>query len=164
MSTCDGCEWVVGVSFRGGKKTYNLSGTLDGLALLDESVGTEKHDTDLAGFEIHAHALDAGGELDELLGLDVGHTVNTGDTVTVWDVLAPPFLVTSVRFNVPDGKNTSGLGKVGLILDTADAGLEDRGDLGGRGLGVSSIATDAVGNGGGDASLYRASSQSLLFV
>ena len=38
--------------------TYNLSGTLDSLALLDESVGTEKHDTDLAGFEVHAHALD----------------------------------------------------------------------------------------------------------
>jgi hypothetical protein len=27
---------------------YNLAGTLDGLTLLDETVGTEKHDTDLA--------------------------------------------------------------------------------------------------------------------
>jgi len=42
--------------------TYNLSGTLDGLALLDKTVGTEKHDTDLAGFEVHAHTLDTGGE------------------------------------------------------------------------------------------------------
>lgn len=40
----------------------NFSGTLDDLALLDETVGTEKHDTDLAGFEVHAHALDARGE------------------------------------------------------------------------------------------------------
>lgn len=40
----------------------NLAGTLDGLALLDESVGTEKHNTDLAGLEVHAHALDTGGE------------------------------------------------------------------------------------------------------
>lgn len=49
-----------------GEKTYNLSGTLDSLTLLDETVGTEKHDTDLAGFEVHAHTLDAGGEPDDL--------------------------------------------------------------------------------------------------
>jgi hypothetical protein len=42
--------------------TYNLAGTLDGLTLLDQSIGTEKHDTDLAGLQVHAHALDAGGE------------------------------------------------------------------------------------------------------
>jgi hypothetical protein len=40
-------------------ETHNLSGTLDGLAFLDQSVGTEKHNTDLTGFEVHAHALDA---------------------------------------------------------------------------------------------------------
>lgn len=42
--------------------TYNLTGTLDGLTLLDETVGTEKHNTDLAGLEVHAHTLDTGGE------------------------------------------------------------------------------------------------------
>lgn len=42
--------------------TYDLTSTLDSLTLLDQSVGTEKHNTDLAGFEVHAHALDAGGE------------------------------------------------------------------------------------------------------
>jgi hypothetical protein len=47
--------------------TYNLSGTLDNLTLLDETVGTEKHNTDLAGFEIHAHSLDARGEPMKLL-------------------------------------------------------------------------------------------------
>lgn len=41
---------------------YNLAGTLDGLALTDKSVGTEEHNTDLAGLEVHAHALDTGGE------------------------------------------------------------------------------------------------------
>lgn len=41
---------------------YNLAGTLDSLTLLDETVGTEKHDTDLAGLEVHAHTLNAGGE------------------------------------------------------------------------------------------------------
>jgi hypothetical protein len=42
--------------------TYNLSGTLDGLAFLDQTIRTEKHDTDLTGFQVHAHALDTGGE------------------------------------------------------------------------------------------------------
>jgi hypothetical protein len=42
--------------------TYNLSGTLDGLALLDQTVRTEEHNTDLTGFQVHAHALDTGGE------------------------------------------------------------------------------------------------------
>lgn len=88
-----------------GGSTYNLAGTLDGLTLLDETVGTEQHDTDLAGLEVHAHTLDTGGEpvvmlvcrngkcqdigvhvLDQLLGLDVGHTVNTGDTITVQEL------------------------------------------------------------------------------
>ena len=41
---------------------YDLAGTLDDLTLLDETIRTEKHDTDLAGLEVHAHALDAGGE------------------------------------------------------------------------------------------------------
>jgi hypothetical protein len=42
--------------------TYDLSGTLDALTLTDQSVGTEEHDTDLAGLEVHAHAGDTGRE------------------------------------------------------------------------------------------------------
>lgn len=88
------------------RDTYNLSGTLDSLTLLDETVGTEKHDTDLAGFEVHAHTLDARGEpndlsinwninkpymktghlLDQLLSLDIGHAMDTSDTVTIFDI------------------------------------------------------------------------------
>jgi len=41
---------------------YDFTGTLDDLTLLDETIRTEKHDTDLAGLEVHAHALDARGE------------------------------------------------------------------------------------------------------
>ena len=40
----------------------NLACALDGLSLLDQTVRTEKHNTDLAGFQVHAHALDTGGE------------------------------------------------------------------------------------------------------
>lgn len=42
--------------------TYNFTGTLDDLTLLDETIGTEQHDTDLAGLQVHAHALDTGSE------------------------------------------------------------------------------------------------------
>jgi hypothetical protein len=41
------------------------------------------------------HSLDAGGELDKLLGLDIGHAVDTGDTIT-------------------DAQHTSSLGEVGF--------------------------------------------------
>ena len=92
------------------KKTHNLSGTLDSLAFLDQTIGTEKYDTDLSSFEVHAHALDTGSEpvclissiilsvsicnlLDELLGLDIAHSVDTGDTVAVIDTSQP--LITS---------------------------------------------------------------------
>lgn len=43
-------------------KAYNGTSTLDSLAFLDETIGTEQHNTDLAGFEVHAHTLDTGGE------------------------------------------------------------------------------------------------------
>jgi hypothetical protein len=104
----------------------NLSGTLDGLTLLDETVRTEQDDTDLAGLEVHAHALDTGGELDELLSLDVGHTVNTSDTIT-------------------DGKDTAGLGETRFLLDTTDSLLEDGRDLSGGGL--VGVAAERVGDG-----------------
>ena len=40
------------------ENTHDLAGSLHGLTLLDESIRTEKHDTDLASFQVHAHALD----------------------------------------------------------------------------------------------------------
>lgn len=42
--------------------THDLSGTLDSLALLDQAIGTEKHNTDLSSLKVHAHALDTGSE------------------------------------------------------------------------------------------------------
>jgi hypothetical protein len=43
-------------------ETNNFSSTLDSLAFLDQSIGTEKHNTDLTSFQVHAHALDTGCE------------------------------------------------------------------------------------------------------
>lgn len=42
--------------------THNLSGTLDGLSLLDQTIGTEEHNTDLSSLQVHAHTLDTGCE------------------------------------------------------------------------------------------------------
>jgi hypothetical protein len=38
--------------------SYNFSGTLNGFAFFDQTIRSEEHDTDLAGFQVHAHALD----------------------------------------------------------------------------------------------------------
>ena len=40
---------------------------------------------------------------------------------------------------IPDGKDTSSLGKTSFLLNTTDSLLEDRGDLSGRGLGLGGI-------------------------
>jgi hypothetical protein len=42
--------------------THNFSGTLDSLAFLDQTIGTEEHNTNLASFQVHTHALDTRGE------------------------------------------------------------------------------------------------------
>jgi hypothetical protein len=74
----------------------------------------------LAGFQVHAHALDTGGELDQFFGLDIAHAMDTGNTVT-------------------DGQNTTCLSKTRLFLDTADSLFEDGGDFGWRRFGIGSI-------------------------
>ena len=56
--------------------------------------------------------------------------------------------------SIPDGEDTAGLGEAGLLLDTANALLEDGGDLGGGSLSVGGIAaSEGVDNGGGGARL-----------
>lgn len=132
----------------------NLSGTLDGLTLLDETVRTEQDDTDLAGLEVHAHALDTGGELDELLSLDVGHTVNTSDTITVRCMSvfhASCLMMLWAVVDIPDGKDTAGLGETRLLLDTTDSLLKDGRDLSGGGL--VGVAAERVGDGSDSAGL-----------
>lgn len=145
--------------------THNLSGTLDGLTLLDQTIGTEKHNTDLSSFQVHAHSLDTRCEpvdlsiavvvvvlgdenlLDKLLSLDIAHTVNTGDTITIIPVSRYPitsFLIFKCMFvevietrevlldwlmNIPDGQDTSSLSETRLLLNTSNSLLEDGGNL-----------------------------------
>jgi hypothetical protein len=98
----------------------NLASPLHGFTFFDKTIGTEKHHTDLAGFQVHAHSLDARREFDQLLSLDIAHAMDTGDTVT-------------------DGQDTASLGQAGLFLHTTDSLLEDGRNFGRRGFGVGSI-------------------------
>jgi hypothetical protein len=100
----------------------NLACTLDGFSFSDETIGTEKHNTDLTSFQVHAHALDAGSEFDQLLGLDIGHAMDTGDTVT-------------------DGQNAPSLSKTCLLLNSTYSLLEDGGNFGGRSFGIGGVGS-----------------------
>lgn len=85
---------------------YDLPGTLDAFTFLDETIRTEKHDTDLASFQVHAHASDTGGEFDQLLGLYIAQAMDTSNTVT-------------------NGQNTTSFSEASLFLDTANSLLEN---------------------------------------
>jgi len=97
--------------FRTSWNLNNLTGSLDWLGLLDQSIGTEQHNTDLAGLQVQGHTLDTRRELNQLTGLDVVQTEDTGNTVT-------------------DGQDSTGLVQVGLLGDTSDSLLQDRRNLG----------------------------------
>jgi hypothetical protein len=107
---------------------YNLTSTLDSFSFLDQSIRTEKHNTNLASFQVHAHALDTGGEFDQLFGLDIAHAMHTGNTVT-------------------NGQNTACLSKTRLFLDTSDSLLEDGRNFGGRCFGIGGVCPDLLGGG-----------------
>lgn len=108
--------------------------------------------------------------LDKLLSLDVGHTVDTGDTITIqssisfsfdvmpnfarwrrvrWDCRRGPNfffapLAAQGEGDIPDGEDTTGLSETSLLRDTADALLKDGGDLSGLGLGLGGVGANAV--------------------
>jgi hypothetical protein len=108
--------------------SHNLACSLDGLAFLDSTIRTEEHNTDLTGFQVHAHALDAGSEFNQLLGLDIAHAIDTGDTVT-------------------NRQDTTSLGKASFFLDTSNSLFEDGRDFGGGSFGIGSVSSDGVCGG-----------------
>jgi len=157
--------------------TYNLASALNGLALTDKSVGTEEHNTDLAGLEVHAHALDTGGEPKLFVSIQSMKAVGENAIATystsssAWTLFMPwtraipslkSILVHDIHCcsiyycdSVPNGEDTAGLGETRLLLDTTDPLLKDGGDLGGGSLGFGSIAAgERADDGGGVARLY----------
>jgi hypothetical protein len=67
--------------------------------------------------------------LDEFFGLDIVHTMDTRNTVTINRSALSIFCW--IPMSLPDGENTASLGKVGLLLNTTDSLLQDGGDFGG---------------------------------
>lgn len=67
-----------------------------------------------------------------------------------------------VVVDIPDGKDTTGLGETSLLLNTADSLLEDRGDLswGGLGLSVGAGLNGVEGSWCNSSSLYTRTSVS----
>ena len=53
-----------------------------------------------------------------------------------------------VEIHIPDGKNTTSLSEVGLLLDTTNSLLEDGRDLGGSSLGIGGVESGGVDGGG----------------
>src|SRR5690606_37938581 len=95
---------------RANRSVHDGAGTLDDVAFLDRAVIAEDHDTDIVGFEVQGHALDATRELDELTGLHVVEAVNAGNTVT-------------------DGEHLTDFGNLGFLAEILDLVLEDRRDF-----------------------------------
>merc|ERR1712139_111902 len=58
------------------------TGSAHDVALLDVTIVTEHDDTDVVGFQVERHTLDARVELYHLLGLDVLEAVHTSDTIS----------------------------------------------------------------------------------
>jgi hypothetical protein len=115
----------------------NVTGTLDGITLANETIVTEDDNTDVVSLQVHGHTLDTAGELNHLLGLAVLQTVDTGNTVS-------------------NGQDTAGLLDIDGGVEAADAVLEDGGDLRGGRLSGGIVAegregTDVGANHGGAA-------------
>ena len=85
-------------------------GALDGVAFFDVTVGTEDNNTDVVGFEVQGHALNAAGEFDHFTGLNVVQTIDAGDTVT-------------------DGENATHFGHFGFLTEILDLVFQDRRNL-----------------------------------
>lgn len=88
----------------------NGTGTLDNIALLDELVVTEDHNTNVVGLQVEGHALQAGGEFHHLIGLDVVQAIDTSDTIT-------------------NAQHTASFFQIGLGCNAQNSLLQNVGDL-----------------------------------
>uniref|UniRef100_A0A0N4Z8Y7 NAD-specific glutamate dehydrogenase n=1 Tax=Parastrongyloides trichosuri TaxID=131310 RepID=A0A0N4Z8Y7_PARTI len=96
------------------------AGTLDDVAFLDVTVGTENNHTDIVGFEVKRHAANTTREFDHLAGLDFVEAIDTGNTVT-------------------DGQHLADFGNLGFLAEILDLVLEDRRDFRGFDVHLSDL-------------------------
>mmetsp|Transcript_17320 Transcript_17320/g.24659 ORF Transcript_17320/g.24659 Transcript_17320/m.24659 type:complete len:292 (+) Transcript_17320:580-1455(+) len=64
------------------RNIHNSSSTLDGVSLKNITIVTEDHNSDVVLLQVKGHTAETAGEDNHLSGLDIGKTVNTGDTVS----------------------------------------------------------------------------------
>ncbi|MND79236.1 hypothetical protein D3C80_709660 [compost metagenome] len=86
------------------------AGTLDDVAFLDVTVGTENNHTDIVGFEVKRHAANTTREFDHFASLNIVQTVNAGDTVA-------------------DGQNLTDFGDLSLLAEVLDLLFQDSGNF-----------------------------------
>mmetsp|Transcript_14101 Transcript_14101/g.21184 ORF Transcript_14101/g.21184 Transcript_14101/m.21184 type:complete len:284 (+) Transcript_14101:923-1774(+) len=104
----------------------NGTGTLDGVSLKNITIVTENHNSHIVLFQVKSHPAKTAGEHNHLSGLDIGKSVNTGNTISY-------------------GNNGSSLGILdGGVLSSggADFGLEVRGEF--KGLGGHGTTGDGT--------------------
>mmetsp|Transcript_26419 Transcript_26419/g.56773 ORF Transcript_26419/g.56773 Transcript_26419/m.56773 type:complete len:563 (+) Transcript_26419:264-1952(+) len=63
----------------------NGSGTLDSVTLKDVTIVAENHNSNIVLLQVECHAAETAGKDNHLSGLDVGKTVDTGDTISNGD-------------------------------------------------------------------------------
>ena len=102
-------------------RVLRRTGALDDVALVDAGVAAEAHDADVVVLEVERHALDAGGELDHLAGLNLVQAVHARDAVA-------------------HGEDAADLVDVQRGVVAGDAFLEEGGEL---------LGGDPRGDGGG---------------
>src|SRR5205085_8936089 len=89
------------------RHVHDGAGALDRVAFLDAGVAPEDHRTDIVGFEIERHALDAAGKFDQFAGLDVVEPINPRDAVA-------------------DAQDFAHFADLGFGAEVLDLALEDR--------------------------------------
>ena len=96
--------------FRTDRNVHDCAGTLDDVAFLDVTVGTEDNDADIVAFKVQRHAANATGEFDHFTGLNIVQTIDAGDTVA-------------------NGQNLTDLGDLSLLAEVLDLLFQDSGNF-----------------------------------
>ena len=93
----------------------NCASAFDGVALLDDTIVTEDDNTDVVVLQVQSHTAQAAVELHHLTRLHLLQPVHTGNAIT-------------------DGQDFADLLQLDLATEIHDFGLDDRRELGSRGL------------------------------
>jgi len=103
----------------------NSTSTLNSVTCQNITIITENDDTDIVLFQVEGHTAETAGEDNHLSGLDVGKTVDTGDTIS-------------------DGNDGSGLGVLYSIVFGTSSGRDLSFEVGGELKGLTGHTTSLI--------------------